>query len=871
MKVSKSNSWFTTRAAILRLFCLFFLLALSAKGVERHILSGHVPWTVAHLQPMGRLLATNVLRLAITLPLRNQDALANLLQRLYDPASPDYHCYLTPEQFAEKFGPTVQDYQTVLNFARSNGLAVTATHDSRMLLDVRGNALDIERAFQVTLRNYQHPTEPRQFYAPDVEPSVEAGLPLLEVTGLSDYARPLSMLRKKPAGAHAVPEGGTAPDRVSYLGSDFRNAYAPGVSLSGSGQMIGLLELDGYYTSDITAYETLAQTGLPNVPLINVLIDGFNGTPGLGDDEVSLDIEMAIAMAPGLAAVVVFEAPTNDFVQSFIDIVDSMASSNQIKQFSSSWGYTGPGPNASMDQYFQKMACHGQSFFQASGDGDGWVNPIMVPADSPYLTSVGGTTLSARRLEIRKPWGWISETVWNWDVEYAPTNYDTGSGGGISTIYSIPTWQQGISMSANDGSTMMRNIPDVALTADHVWITYGNGQSEWVGGTSCAAPLWAALIALANQQAAANGHAPMGFINPAIYAIGQGPDYSSCFHDITTGNNTWSGSPSEYYAVPGYDLCTGWGTPAGQSLIDALSPPAFSVVSYWRMGENDVGATAGATGTNETDCVGSDTLTFSGQALHSSDVAATALAHTGSILSVNFSGFGGYATGNLVSAAQDNFGVEAWVKPASVTSDQTIVYNGGTATSGWGLRIDGSSSTYTALFGGVDYFGASPATPNVWTHVALARNNGVATLYVNGIAAGTTSLSPNRPTGNFAIGAPPQNPASQPFIGSVDEVRVFTFPSGQFTTNDLLLNQPEVIVKPPTLTGIQMLGNGVLQFAFSNTSSASFTVLSTTNLSLPLKNWAIVGSPTNIAPGLFQFTTEPTTNDPQCFYRIISP
>ncbi len=138
MKVSKSNSWFTTRIAILRLSCLFLLLTLSAKGVERHILSGHVPRTLARLQPMARLPATNVLQLAITLPLRNQDALANLLQRLYDPASPDYHCYLTPKQFSERFGPTVRDYETVVNFCKSNGLEVATTHDSRMLLDVPG-------------------------------------------------------------------------------------------------------------------------------------------------------------------------------------------------------------------------------------------------------------------------------------------------------------------------------------------------------------------------------------------------------------------------------------------------------------------------------------------------------------------------------------------------------------------------------------------------------------------------------------------------------------------------------------------------------------------------------------------------------------
>jgi hypothetical protein len=226
------------------------------------------------------------------------------------------------------------------------------------------------------------------------------------------------------------------------------------------------------------------------------------------------------------------------------------------------------------------------------------------------------------------------------------------------------------------------------------------------------------------------------------------------------------------------------------SAIYASSPPlTFTLLDYWRMGEKDPGATAGLAAATITDSAGSNNLTDSGQASYSADVATTAQAHVGSTLSVNFSGSGGYATGNLVSTAQDNFGVEAWVKPALVTSDQTIVYNGNTATSGWGLRVNGNNSTYSVLFGGVEFFGSSPAIANVWTHLALVRNNGVATFYVNGIASGTTTNPPNLPGGNFAIGAPPQNPASQPFIGSVDEVRVFTFPAGQFTVSDLLLNE----------------------------------------------------------------------------------
>jgi len=554
--------------------------AWSVRAAAMRTLPGHVPEATALAQPLGRLPPAQQLRLAIGLPLRNRLALTNLLQRLYDPASPDYHHYLTPEQFTARFGPAREDYQALIQFAGSSGLEVTATHGSRILLDLRGKASDVEKAFHVTLHNYQHPAEARHFYAPDVEPSVDASLPILDVAGLSDYALLRPALHKKPAGKKSGTATGSAPDGASYIGNDFRRAYAPDVSLHGEGQMVGLFEADGYYASDITAYETLA--GLPNVPLQNVLIDGFDGTPGVNNFEVALDIEMAVSMAPGLAAVVVFESPNN--VSDWLDILDSMSSSNQILQFSSSWGYTGgSGINAGFDAVFQKMAAQGQSFFQASGDGDAWVNPIWVPAASPYLTSVGGTSLAMSGAGA----AYKSESVWNSGYLGAghvwSPNGDGywGSGGGVSAVYSIPSWQQGLGSTANNASSTMRNIPDVALAADDAWVTCSNGLSGSFMGTSCAAPLWAGFIALVNQQGAAGSGTGVGFINPAVYAIGRGSVYRSCFNDVTTGNDTWIGSPANFHATSGYDLCTGWGTPKGANLINSLAPPASLQIFSW--------------------------------------------------------------------------------------------------------------------------------------------------------------------------------------------------------------------------------------------------------------------------------------------------
>jgi hypothetical protein len=544
------------------LFVGFFsMFTMPSGAAPRQVLRDHVPAVVAGLKAVGDVAGTNRLSLAIGLPLRNKEALTNLLRQIYDPASTNYHHFLTPEQFARMFGPTEKDYRAVLAFANANGLEVAATHPNRMLVDVSGSVADIQKAMRVTLRMYPHPHEARRFYAPDTEPSVDLSIPILSVGGLDNYSLPQPRLAAVPLvnGQNAAPNAGSGPSG-SYMGGDFRAAYAPGVTLTGSGQVVGLLQFDGYTASDIAYYES--QAGLPGVTLSNVLINGATGLPSHsgGEVEVSLDIEMAISMAPGLSMVVVYMAPNPS---PWEDLLNRMATDNLAKQLSCSWYQPGGAASPTCDQIFQQMAAQGQSFYNASGDYDAYVGLIDFPGDTPYLTQVGGTTLSTTG-----PGGsWVSETVWN-------RNNGVGSGGGISTQYAIPVWQAGINMTTNQGSVIKRNTPDVALTAENVYVR-ANSQNYRVGGTSCSAPLWAGFTALINQQAINNGGNPVGFITPAIYSIGLGGNYATAFHDITTGDNTSSSSPTRFYAVPGYDLCTGWGTPLGQGMIDALvGPPA---------------------------------------------------------------------------------------------------------------------------------------------------------------------------------------------------------------------------------------------------------------------------------------------------------
>jgi hypothetical protein len=549
---------------------LISIQALAQSPPERQVLEGHVPAAVArlHLQPLGLLPPTNRLSLSICLPLRNQKLLGDLLAQIYDPANPNFRHYLFPDQFAEQFGPAKADYAAVIAFAQTNGLTMTGTCPDRTVLNVSGSVAEIERTFHVTMRLYRHPRENRNFFAPDVEPSTDLPVPILHVTGLDNFFVPHpASLKIIPAtrAATVKPAYGTGPSGF-LMGKDFRNAYVPGVSLNGSNQIVGLLELDGYNSSDITNYEAVA--GLPNTTLSNVLIDGASGAAGSGNSEVALDIEMAISIATNLSKVIVYEGPNPISIPDIVNLLGRMATDNLAKQISCSWII---GNNPTFDVKYQQFALQGQSFFQASGDDGAFYSGIGESADDTNITLVGGTTLST----TGAGGPYAAETVWN---EYVNGESATGGGGGSGggtnfDGFPIPSWQAGINMTTNHGSATLRNIPDVAMNADDVFIVADSGQQEFVNGTSAAAPLWAGFTALVNQQAVASGKATVGFINPAIYAIGKSPFYLVDFHDITTGNNTNLTVGNNYFAVPGYDLCTGWGTPAGQNMIIALATP----------------------------------------------------------------------------------------------------------------------------------------------------------------------------------------------------------------------------------------------------------------------------------------------------------
>jgi len=293
-----------------------------------------------------------------------------------------------------------------------------------------------------------------------------------------------------------------------------------------------------------------------------VLVNGFSGEctmPGsttsteCDDGEQILDIVNAAGMAPGLKQILFYEGSSDTL------ILNQMALDNTAKVLSSSWGWN-PADADSDDPIFQELAAQGQSFVSASGDSGAFnSSTYFFPGVDPYVLQVGGTDLTTAG-----PGGaWSAETAWS------------QSGGGYFNDTPIPAWQQlpGVINSANLGSAVLRNAPDVAAESNFDDPTVVNGQFvTGYGGTSFAAPRWAGFLALVNQQSVDNGRGTVGFINPTLYNLGTSASRASVFHDIARGSNPPTvGDGSGFSAVPGYDLVTGWGSPAGVALIDQLA------------------------------------------------------------------------------------------------------------------------------------------------------------------------------------------------------------------------------------------------------------------------------------------------------------
>lgn len=495
------------------------------------------------------------MQLALSLPLRNQAELDQLISELYDEHSPNYHKYLSVEQFTERFGPTQADYQAVIGWAKANGLRITKTTRNRRIIDAEAPVSAINRAFHVVETEYADSASKRTFFAPDREPMTSGlSIALLFAEGLDNYSLPHAN-----AGLSATTASGTGSLNGAYLPGDMRTAYYGTGSLDGEGQTVGIFSFNGYKQEDLDLY--FEKTGMVATAQIdNIYVnDSSNGlcgpisvppASGCGDNscydgEQILDIVNVMGMAPK-AHILFYEGSLAT------DVLNAMAADDAAEIISSSWR---GGNFSSADPIFQEFAAQGQTFVNASGDkGSFNINPqtnYSPPSVDPYVLQVGGTTLTTGSAG-----SWSAESGWS---------SSGGSSGGGYIMYGagIPFWQQNAITPGNQGSGWWRNSPDVAAEADADNPNVCNGEWSATGwyGTSFAAPRWAGFLALANQQSIANGNGAVGFINPRLYQLGE-----SAFHDIATGSN---GFP----AVAGYDLVTGLGSPT-RALIAQLAGAA---------------------------------------------------------------------------------------------------------------------------------------------------------------------------------------------------------------------------------------------------------------------------------------------------------
>ena len=829
-------------------------------GPGMRTLHDHVPAVVAQLAPEGSLPATNQLWLAIGLPLRNQAALDEFLRQLYDPHSTNFHRFLTPPEFTARYAPTEADYAAVETFARDNGFEITGTHGNRLLLDVRANVTDLQRAFHIQMRKFRHPREARDFFAPDLEPTVAFALPIADISGLNNYQLPHpKLVKNNSVSGKAVAKSGSAPTG-DYLGDDFRAAYVPDTTLTGAGQVVGLLQFDGFYARDVADYARAAGGGRANIPIQTVLLDGYSGAPQSGNNEVALDIEMAMAMAPGLAKIIVFTGGPNG---SPNDVLNTMAASNTVKNLSCSWGWNG-GPSVTTDAIFQQMAAQGQSFFNASGDGsaftpgansangvDNTSQPNM-PSSSSYITQVGGTTLATTG-----PGGaWESESVWN------------GSGGGISSYYPIPSWQTSVSMSGNQGSTTKRNIPDVALTADNIYLYSDNGSSGSVAGTSCAAPLWAGLTALANEQAAAAGQPPVGFINPAIYAIGAGSDYAQDFHDITTGNNTSSASPSQFYAVTGYDLCTGWGTPAGQIFINSLMAKGNAVTGSLAIASNPQLTATGVAGGPFTPVASVITLTNSG-----AGPLTWALLNPTAVTWLRVSPAGGSLNPNAATNLPVSFTTAAKsLAVGNYSASFKFTNLTSTAVQLVSFQLQVLSAVFVQPATGFNVSGpvGGPFIP-VTQDFAISNLGGASVAWKVTESSKWLAVKPS--SGTVAAGG--QSEFTVSLTTKANKLAAGTYRTTvtvRTKRNKILQTLPVVFsisAKPVAAANLQAVTRAPasLDFTFATTPGTLYQVQYKTNLMQP--GWLNFGGPISAESGSLKFTDANIMNYTQKFYRLI--
>jgi kumamolisin len=469
--------------------------------------------------------------------------------------------HLSRAQFASRHGARPADITKIRAFAKTHGLKVVAASRPRRSVLLSGSIAAFSRAFGVELNNYQHPAGTSRMRSGTIQiPASLRGI-IEGVFGLDNrpQAKPHFRVRKQSQDRATR----AAASSVSYNAPQVAQAYDFPAGTTGNGQTIGIVELSGgYRASDLATYFKNLGIATPTVTAVSV--DGATNSPSGDangpDGEVELDIEVAGAVAPS-AQIAMYFTPNTD--QGFLDALTTAVHDTKLQPavVSISWG----GPESSWTQQAlsafnsscEDASTIGVTILVASGDdgsSDGVSSgtpTVDFPASSPYVLACGGTKLTLSGTTIS------GEQAWN---ELA--SGEGATGGGVSEVFALPSYQQSAGVPKAPNGFLGRGVPDVAGDADPEsgYNVLVDGQQTVIGGTSAVAPLWAGLLVRINQSLGKN----VGFLNPMLYTS----NVESTLHDITVGNN------GTYSAGPGWDACTGLGTPDGAALLAALGAPA---------------------------------------------------------------------------------------------------------------------------------------------------------------------------------------------------------------------------------------------------------------------------------------------------------
>lgn len=594
-------------------------------------LSGSVTPEVASSQLVGHYVTSEPMTVGIMLATNQQGKMDNLLQQLYDPASPLYHHWLHKGAVDATFGATAAQLALVKNYLLQAGLHLQKNPGSLFIV-ASGTSAQLEQAFHTTINDYRRP-DGSTFFANSTTLQIpQAWQGIVEgVFGLSNAEQRVPLLASSQARNehHAIahygagPAGGLTPTQIAGI-YDANPIY----TILGQGVTLGLFEQSGYTPGDAAAYES--QFGLTTVPQQYIPING-GPTDHKGAGEVALDVEMMAALASSVNSIELYEAPNNDLGTQLGYY--QIAEDDTANAISTSWGIcealVSSQTRLSEAQSFKIMALQGQSMFAASGDNGAYdclsSNPsngalqVDDPASQPYVTAVGGTSLATADPGSNPNPTYPTGQETSWNTNCTPTTcYDksgAGGGGGNSKLWKQPTYQTGPGVSekkySKSGSWCKqsagipcREVPDISLNADPasgyaVYCTDTGDSyclsSGWtvIGGTSAAAPLWAAIAGLADSYLIAHGKSTVGFLNPYLYQLNATTGYSNVFHDIGKGK----GSNGFYPTGAGYDMATGMGSvDIYRFVLQSIYPP-FKQSIFVGAGNNWVYALSASNGT----------------------------------------------------------------------------------------------------------------------------------------------------------------------------------------------------------------------------------------------------------------------------------